>query len=114
MLELRDGTRKNDKCSITHMDLHKPNNKLVSANLNTFGARMSHGQTQIHKTHHGLDLREATTFPIIVYYVPFHGGHIQMAYCPGTPKWEFRNSLSWDSRNFVCKPSIAMNFLAKL
>jgi len=31
VLELRDGTRKNDKHLITHIDLHKPNNKLVSA-----------------------------------------------------------------------------------
>jgi hypothetical protein len=31
MLELQDGTKKNDKHLITHMDLHKPNNKLVSA-----------------------------------------------------------------------------------
>jgi hypothetical protein len=31
MLELRDETRKNDKQSIIHTDMHKPNNKLVSA-----------------------------------------------------------------------------------
>jgi hypothetical protein len=31
MLELQDGTKKNDKPIITHMDLHKPNSKLVSA-----------------------------------------------------------------------------------
>jgi hypothetical protein len=31
MLEFQDGTRKNDKHLITHKDLHKPNNKLVSA-----------------------------------------------------------------------------------
>jgi hypothetical protein len=31
VLELREGTRKNDKHLITHTNLHKPNNKLVSA-----------------------------------------------------------------------------------
>ncbi len=31
MLELRDVTKRIDKKSITHIDLHKPNNKLVSA-----------------------------------------------------------------------------------
>jgi hypothetical protein len=31
MLELRDETRKNENHLITHTDLHKPNNKLVSA-----------------------------------------------------------------------------------
>jgi len=66
----------------------------------TFGARTSHGQTQTHKTHHGLDLGEATTFPLIVYFVPFHVAHIQIAFCPKTLKWEFQNSQSWDSRNF--------------
>jgi hypothetical protein len=30
MMELWVGTRMNDKWSIIHMDLHKPNNKLVS------------------------------------------------------------------------------------
>jgi hypothetical protein len=30
---------------------------------------MNHRQTQTHKTHHGPDLGEVTTFPLIVYYV---------------------------------------------
>jgi hypothetical protein len=49
--------------SITHMDLHKLNYKLVSAWLEHFGAHTNHGQTQTKKTHHGLNLRETTTFP---------------------------------------------------
>jgi hypothetical protein len=47
---------------------------------------MSHGQTRIHKTHYGPGLGEVTTFPLIVYFVPFHEAHIQMAFCLGTPK----------------------------
>ncbi len=48
----------------------------------TFGVKKSHGQIRthkihkIHKIHHGLDLGEATTFPLIVYYVPLHEAHI--------------------------------------
>jgi hypothetical protein len=38
------------------------------------GARTSHGQTRTHKTHHGPNLGEATTFPLIVYYVPLPQG----------------------------------------
>ncbi len=57
-------------------------------NWNIFGARMSHGQTWTHKTHHGPDLGETTTFPLIIYFVPLHEAHIQMTFCPGTPKWE--------------------------
>jgi len=67
---------------------------------NTFGARMSHGQTPTHKTHHGLDLGEATTFPLIVYFVPLHKAHIQITFCLGTPKWESQNFQSWDSHDF--------------
>jgi hypothetical protein len=86
--------------SPTHTDLHKPNNKLVNAYLNNFGARTSHMQTRTHKTHHSLDLKEATTFPLIVYFVPGHETSTQMSFCPETPKWEPQNSQSWDSCNF--------------
>jgi hypothetical protein len=73
----------------------------------------SHGQIRIHKTHHGSNLGEATTFPFILYSMPLHEAHIQMAFCPETPKWESRNSQSWDScdfgaHNFVCRPLIEM------
>jgi hypothetical protein len=44
-----------------------------------------------HKTHHGPDLGEATTFPHIVFSVPHFGDYIQMALFPGTPKLESRN-----------------------
>jgi hypothetical protein len=45
-------------------------------NLSIFGAKTSQGQTWTNKTHHALDLGEATTFPIIVYFVPVHEAHI--------------------------------------
>jgi hypothetical protein len=48
--------------------------------LNTFGAKMNHSQTRIHKTHHGPNLGEATTFPLIGYSVPLHEAHIQMTF----------------------------------
>jgi hypothetical protein len=57
-------------------------------------------QTQIHKTHHGSNLGEATTFPFIVYFVPGHGIGIQMTFYLETPKWESWNSQSWDFRDF--------------
>ncbi len=61
---------------------------------------MNHGQTRIHKTHHGLDLKEATTFPLKVFFVLDHGASIQMSFCPEIPKLESRNSQNWDSYNF--------------
>jgi hypothetical protein len=48
--------------------------------LNTFGATKNHGQIRTHKTYHGLDLGEATTFPFIVYSMPLHEAHIQMTF----------------------------------
>jgi hypothetical protein len=45
-------------------------------NLSTYGVKTSHMQTRTHKTHHDLDLGEATTFPFIVYFMPLHEVHI--------------------------------------
>ncbi len=47
--------------------------------------------TLTHKTHHGPNSGEATTFPHIVFSTPLHGDYIQMALFPGTPKLESRN-----------------------
>jgi hypothetical protein len=69
-------------------------------NLNTFSVKTSHRQTRIHKTHHGPDLGEATTFFFIVYFVPLHEAFTKMAFRPRIPKWESWNSQSWDFRNF--------------
>ncbi len=69
-------------------------------NSGTFGVKMNHMQPQIDKIHHSLDFGEANTFPLIVFSVALHGGHIQMAFCPKTPKWESQNSHNWDSCDF--------------
>jgi hypothetical protein len=67
---------------------------------NIFGARTSYGQTRTYNTHHDPNLKEATTFPLIVFYVFGHGASTQMSFCLETPKWKFRNSQNWDSHNF--------------
>ncbi len=54
---------------------------------NILGARINHGQTRTYKIHHGLDLGEATTFPLIIFYVLGHGANTQMSFCPETPKF---------------------------
>jgi hypothetical protein len=57
-----------------------------------FGARTSHVQTQIHKTHHGPDLREVNTFPLIIYSVAGHKTNTQV----GVPKFsQLRLSRFW-------------------
>jgi hypothetical protein len=47
---------------------------------NTFSAKTSHRQPWTHKTHHGPDSGEATTFPHIVFYASFRGTYIQMVF----------------------------------
>jgi hypothetical protein len=84
-----------------------------------FGAKKSHRQTWIHKTHHDLDLREATTFPLIVY------SFLSMK---PTSKWRFvprfpnegpkirkvQTFAILGSHNFVCRFLIEMKSKAKL
>jgi hypothetical protein len=48
-----------------------------------------------HKTHHGPDSGEATTFPHIVFSVAGRRGYIQMAHFVGTPEMESRNCPGW-------------------
>jgi hypothetical protein len=47
--------------------------------------------TWTHKTHHGPNSGEATTFPHIVFSAAHSGGYIQMAHFVETPKMESRN-----------------------
>ncbi len=53
---------------------------------NTFGAQTSHEQTQTQKTHHGPNLGETTTFPLVVFSMFGHGASTQMSFCFRTPK----------------------------
>ncbi len=75
---LRWGLGKVTSINYSHGPAQNQTSWLVHS-WNTFGARKSHKQTQTYKTHHGLNLGEATTFPFIVYFVPLHEAHIQMA-----------------------------------
>jgi hypothetical protein len=94
------GIRKSDKqFNYSHGSAQTKQSWLVHS-WSTFGAWTGHEQTQTHKTHHGPDLGEATTFPLIVYSVPSHRPSTQMSFCPGTPKWESRNSQNWDFHDF--------------
>jgi hypothetical protein len=77
-------------------------------------------QLRTHKTHHIPDLGEVITFPLIVYFVPLHEAHIQIAFCPGTPKFgsleiaKIGTPAILGPHNFVFKPSIEMRSEANL
>ncbi len=92
--------------STIHMDLHKANNKWVMCSWSIFGAWTNHGHTQTHNTHHGQDLKKATTFPFIIFFVISHGGYTQMSFCPETPKLKI---LKFPKLGLltICKPVIS-------
>jgi hypothetical protein len=110
------GTRKNDKHQLFTRTYTNQTTSWLMHSLNAFGAWTNHGQTW---THHGPDLGEATTFPLIVCFVDGHMTGIQMTFFLGLPKWESRNSQSWDSHdfgahNFLYRPLIKMRSKEKL
>jgi hypothetical protein len=93
-LELRDGTRKSDKLLITLSQIFiQPTISSLVHIREHLGGKTSHERFWTHKTHHGPDLGEATTFPHIVFSASLHGTYIWMAFCFGTPLELFRFGL---------------------
>jgi hypothetical protein len=85
----------------------------------TFGAKTNHVQIRTHKIHHGLDLGEATTFPLIVYFVFGHETSTQMTFVPGLlggnlEIFKVRILAILGDHNFVWRPPIEMRSKAKL
>ncbi len=74
-------------------------------------ALLVHGRTQIHKIHHGLNLREATIFPFIILYVTDHGGCTQVG---SFEILEIGTLATLDAYNFLCIPLIDMTYEKKL
>jgi len=97
---------------------HEPaqnQHKVVSAQLEHFWCQDEPQAIQTHKTHHALELGETTTFPFIVYFLPLHEAHIQMAFCPRSPEIPtIRILATLGAHNFACRPLIEMRFKAKL
>jgi hypothetical protein len=104
--------------SLTQICTNQTTSWLVHS-WNIFGVRTSHRQTWTHTTHHGSDLGEATTFPLVVYFVPGHRTSTRMTFCPGLPSGSSKipkvGTLAiLGAHNSVCKPLIAMKFEEKL
>jgi hypothetical protein len=89
----RMGLRRMKIGSIIHTDMHKPNNKLVNCRV---GALFVHGWAMgKHKLIRFIMARiwgEATTFPLIVFFVSSHRASTKMSFCLEIPKWKSRNS----------------------
>jgi hypothetical protein len=92
-IRLRRGTR------LSSLNLHpKPTTRgLVHIREHPWMLGQATG-TLTHLTHHGLDSKEATTFPHIIYSAPLRQGYIQMAFFPRTPKEESWNCPGLESR----------------
>jgi len=88
VLKLRDETRKSWQASLTHTGLHTTHTKWLVHSWSTLGARTSHAFLVLGQATSNTDtldspwpkLREATTFPLIVYFVAGHGAYIQMVF----------------------------------
>jgi len=77
---------------------------------NTFGAWTSHEQTRTQKTHHNLDLGEATTFPLIVLCLAT-GLAFKCHFVLGLPNG---TSMTLNAHNFVFRLPIEVRFETKL
>ncbi len=112
------GLGRSDKLQSLTQTCIKPtqNGKCIVGTLLVLGRPRA---TRTHKTHHGPDLGEATTFPLIVYSAPLHGGHIQMAFCLRLPSESPKipttgTPVTLRAHNFLYKPLITMSFKAQL
>jgi len=100
--------------SIIHMNLHKPNNKLVSV----FGALWCMDEPRANTDSQDSPwsgLGGSHHLPLIVYSVHGHETNIQMSFCPRSleiPK--VRTFTTLGAYNFVCGPPIEMRSKAKL
>jgi hypothetical protein len=86
------GTRTNDKWVNYSHGFAQTKQQVGWCILWTFFGAHTYTHTRNHKTHHGPNLGEATTFPFIIFSMIFHGGYTQMSF--------FSRLLSWKSWNF--------------
>jgi hypothetical protein len=99
---------------IIHMNLHNPTISWLMHSWNIFGAQTSHEHTWTHKTHHGLDLKEATTFPLYYSLWLAMGANIQMSFCPNVEILKIGTPSTLEGHNFLCRPLIEFRSKAKL
>ncbi len=108
-VEVQGWNQEEGQVLVTYSNMYQPNQQVGQfISWNTFGARRSHERPQTHKTHHGPNSREATTFPHIVFFALLRNTYIRMAFCPGTPK-ESRNCPGLDSLGFASSQLLAQS-----
>ncbi len=105
--------------SIIHTDLYRPNNKLVNAQLEHFGAQTNRGQTWTHKIQHGPDKGKPSASPLQYTLCLATGPAPKCHFVPGLPSGspeipKIGTFASLKAHNFVCKPPIEARYEAKL
>ncbi len=84
---------------VTYSNLHQTNQQVGQFTFwSTFSARTSHGQPWMHKTHHGPDSSEATTFPIQYYLRLSVAPTSEQFFVPGLPRRSSETILVWTPR----------------
>jgi len=103
-----------DKLIHSHGPAHNPH-KVVSAKLEHLWCWDESRATRTHKTHHGPDLGEATTFPLIVFSATLRRDYIQMALFPRSPEIPpYGTPGTLKPHNFASRPRIEVRSEAKL
>ncbi len=86
---------------------------------NTFGAQTNHGQTQIYKTRHYLNLGKQPPSPLQYSLCPTMGPTLQCHFVSRLSSWspkilEIRTLVILEAHNFLCKVSIEVRSKAQL
>jgi hypothetical protein len=114
------GIRMSDKwINYSHKLAQNQTTSWLVRSWSIFGARTSHKQTQIHKTHHGPNLGETTTFPLLVFFVPSHKVYTNVILSRdsevGSPEvFKIGTLATLEAHNVLWKHSIEVRSEAKL
>jgi hypothetical protein len=121
VLELQD--KDYDEWQASQLFIQTCTNQTISwlmCSCSTFGGRTNHGHTHAHKIHHGPNLGEATTFPLLIFYVFDHGAYTQNVILSpdtqvGSPKiLEIETSATLETHNFLFRLPIKVRSEIKL
>jgi len=101
--------------SIIHMNLHKPNNKLVNAGLEHFWCTNKSWTYMDSQDSSRPGLRGSHHLPPYNIFCAWPWGLTQISFCPRSPKIpKIRTLTTLGPHNFFCRPLIEVRFKAKL
>ncbi len=109
------GLRRLTSKSITHTNLYKPNDKLVSAQLEHLWCTDEPWANTYSQDSPWPGLGGSHHIPPYSYFVPGHGASTQMSFCLGSPKIpKIRTFATLEAHNFAWRPPIEVRSKTKL